>query len=230
MQNQSVDFCTPLFAQNAKDSVPSHGVLGLKIRHLGMALKLPTLLFGSLLFVALCLQVPCSAQCNAPEVVKGADRFNELVCKATAASQSGDDTKALRLFLAASKQHPLSEFPNTLVFGSIARSYARLGQFREADLYLKYDDLSLLWLIGIVRCQPQLPFGDEVLLQDGQLLQSDEAKHMVNVLCGDIYDNNQYFRDCDAESFIPAAKEILRYGALRKEIDLMRTKQLPNRR
>ncbi|MGB9407443.1 MAG: hypothetical protein WCA89_07900 [Terracidiphilus sp.] len=179
---------------------------------------------------ALVIQISCSAQCKAPEVVKGADEFNALICQASAASQSGDNSKALKLFLAASKQYPLQEFPNILVFGSIARTYARLGQFREADLYLKYDDLSLLWLIGVVRCQAQPSSGDEVLLQDGRLLQSDEAKHMVNVLCGDIFDQYEDFADRDAESFVFTAKAILRHSALRKEIDLMRAKQILNRK
>jgi hypothetical protein len=97
-------------------------------------------------------------------------------------------------------------------------------------LYLKYDDLSLLWLIGVVRCEAQPSSEGEVLLQDGKLLQSDEAKHMVNVLCGDVYDNNQYFGDRDAESFIPAAKAILRHAVIRKEIDHMRTKRPSNRK
>ena len=63
------------------------------------------------------------------------------------------------------------------------------------------------------------------LVQDGQPLQSDEAKHMTDVLCGPIFDNDDYFADRDAASFIPAAKAILRYGALRKEIDLMRARE-----
>ncbi|MGD0294873.1 MAG: hypothetical protein ABSB30_13565 [Terracidiphilus sp.] len=178
---------------------------------------------------AFCLQVPCSAQCSAPEVVKGADEYNVMVCQASEASQKGDYKKALKLYLAASEQNPLFEFPNILVFGSIARTYARLGQFQEADLYLEYDNLSLLWLIGVVRCQALPSSDDEILLQDGKLLQSKEATHMQNVLCGEIYDNNQYFRDRDADSFIPAAKAILRHGAIHKEIDLLRRKQLSNR-
>jgi len=172
---------------------------------------------GAALLAASLLQGSASAQCNAPEVVKGNDKYNELVCEGDAASRSGDHKKALGLFLAASKQTTL-EFPNVLLFGRIAETYAQLGQLREADLYIQYDNLSVLWLIGVVRCQTPPNAEAEVLLQDGSLLQSEAAIHMANVLCGPIYDNNDYFGDRDAESFVPAAKAILRYDALRREI------------
>lgn len=169
------------------------------------------------------------AQCSVPELVKGADRYNELVCKASKASRSGDDRKALELFLAASEQ-PVLESPNIRLFRQIAKINARLGRFHEADRYLKYDNLSILWMIGIVRCQVALNSTDESLFQDGMPLISDEAKHMGAVLCGPVFDEFSYFRDRDTESFIPAAKAILQHGSLRKEIGLMRDKQLPNRR
>lgn len=187
-----------------------------------------TYLLGSLLLAVPCMEMPCSAQCNAPEVVGGADKYDVLVCQGVAASRNGEDQKALGFFLAASQQ-PVLESPNILLFGRIAETYARLGQFREADLYLKYDDLSLLWLFGVVRCQVQSHSNDESLFQDGKPLKSDEAKHMANVLCGPIFDNDAYFGDRDAESFISAARAILRYDTLRKEIDLMRAKQLSKR-
>jgi hypothetical protein len=192
-------------------------------------MKLSTLSLGSLILVALCLRVLCSAQCNAPEVVKGAEKYNDLVCKGDASIKDGDQKKALGFFLATSEQ-TLLEFPNIQLYGRIAKIYARRGQFQEADLYLKYDNLSLLWLIGVVRCQALPSSEDEVLLQDGKLLQTNEATHMQNVLCGPIYDNNAYFGDRDATSFVPAAKLILRHDALRKEIDLMNAKQIANRR
>jgi len=151
------------------------------------------------------------------------------VCKASKASRSGDDRKALELFLAASEQ-PVLESPNIRLFRRIAKVYAKLGHFHEADRYLKYDNLSILWMIGIVRCEVASNSTDESLFQDGKLLISDEAKDMAAVLCGPVFDDFSYFRDRDAESFIPAAKAILQYGALRKEIGLMRDKQLSNRR
>lgn len=181
------------------------------------------LLTASLLLVP-SSAIPCLGQCTAPEVVKGATKYNMLLCQGIAASQQADEQKALRFFLEASKE-PVLESPNILVFGRIAETYARLGQFREADVYLKYDDLSLLWLIGVVRCRAQSNSNNEVLLQDGEPLTSPEAKHMVDVLCGPIFDDDSYFADRDAESFVPVAKAILRYSALRKEIDRMRTKQ-----
>ena len=83
-------------------------------------------------------------------------------------------------------------------------------------------------MIAMVRCQATSDSTDESLFQDGGSLTSDEAKHMVDVLCGPVFDE-YYFRDMDAESFIPAANAILRYEALRKEIDLMRQTKLPAR-
>jgi hypothetical protein len=164
---------------------------------------------------------PASTQCSVPELVKGADKYNELVCKASKASQSGDDRKALELFLAASEQ-PVLESPNIRLFPKIVKTYAKLGRFDEADRYLKYDNLSVLWMIGIVRCQMGSNTADESLFQEGEPLTSAEAKHMATVLCGPVFDEFSYFRDRETESFIPAANAILQYGALRKEIGLMR--------
>jgi hypothetical protein len=178
---------------------------------------------------ALLLGESASAQCSVPELVKGADRYNELVCKAYEVSRRGDDRKTLELFLAASER-PVLESPNIRLFRQIAKTHAKLGRFQEADRYLKYDNLSILWMIGIVRCQVALKSTDESLFQDGKPLISDEAKHMAAVLCGPVFDDFSYFRDRDTESFIPAANAILQYGALRKEIGLMRDKQLSNRR
>lgn len=183
-----------------------------------------TLCLGSLVVAIVFFQLPCHAQCNAPEVVKGAGKYNMLVCQGAAAVGRGEDQKALGLFLAASKE-PIFEFPNISLYGRISETYARLGQFKEADLYLKYDDISLLWLIGVVRCQEGPNMKDEGLFQDGDRLTSDEAKYMANVLCGAIFDEYSHFGDRNAASFVPAAKAILRYNALRKEIDQMRTKQ-----
>jgi hypothetical protein len=190
-------------------------------------MKRTFLSLSSTLLVVLFLRGLASAQCSAPELVKGADKYNELVCSASAAAQSGDDGKAIKLLLAASEQ-PVLESPNIRLFGQIAKTYARLGRFHDSDLYLKYDDLSLLWMIGIVRCRETADSKDESLVQDGKPLISDEVKHMAGVLCGPVFDEFSYFRDRDAESFIPAAKAILRHEAIRKEIDAMRHKQLPN--
>jgi hypothetical protein len=170
-----------------------------------------------------------SSQCSVPELVKGADSYNDLVCKASEASHSGDNRKAIKLFLAASEQ-PVLESPNFRLFAGIAKTYAKLGRFREAEQYLKYDNLSVLWMIGIVRCNKAPNSAAESLFRDGKPLTSDEAKHMADVLCGPVFDEFSYFRDRDTESFIPAAIAILQYANLRNEISLMRDKQPRNRR
>lgn len=69
-----------------------------------------------------------SAQCSVPELVKGADIYNELVCKASNASRRGDDRKALELLLAASEQ-PVLESPNTRLFPKIAKTYRQTRSF-----------------------------------------------------------------------------------------------------
>jgi hypothetical protein len=168
------------------------------------------------------------AQCGLPELVKGAERYNQLVCKASSASRAGNNTKALDLLLEASKQ-PVLESPNIRLFGAIAKSYAKLGRFDEADQYVKYDDLSILWMIGIVRCQAASDSTDEHLFQDGKALTGDDAKHMATVLCGPVFDEFSYFRDRHAESFVPAAKAILQHSSLRKEINDVRHGQEQSR-
>jgi hypothetical protein len=179
---------------------------------------------GCNLLLVMFLRSLGQAQCGAQELVKGADKYNELVCKSSTAARSGDDRKALELLLDASEQ-PVLESPNVRLFGQIAKIYAKLGRFHEADLYLKYDDLSLLWMIGIVRCGEVPDSKDEILFQDGKALKSDEAKHIAGVVCGAVFDEFSYFRDRDVESFIPAAKAILQHEAIRKEIDLKRHNQ-----
>lgn len=169
------------------------------------------------------------AQCRAPEVVRGADKFNDLVCRAFKASQSKDDEKALALLLAASQQ-PVLESPNIRLLRPIARTYGKLGRFSQSDLYLKYDNLSILWMIGIVRCKQASNSDEEALFQDGKALISDEAKHMAVVLCGPVFDELSYFQDRDTASFIPAAKAILEHASVREEIERMRHKQSSDRR
>src|SRR6266705_1862173 len=102
-------------------------------------------MLGGPFLLAVVLAGSAFAQCNGPEVVKGADKYNQALCKAYAAAQIGDNKKALDLFLVAADQ-PLFESPNVRLLGQIARTYAKLGRFQEADLYLKYDSLSVLWM------------------------------------------------------------------------------------
>ncbi len=166
----------------------------------------------------------CSAQCTAPEIIKGAGIYNKLVCQGVQALSNKNQEEALHDFLAASKQTTL-EFPNTLLFGIIARTYASIGRFEEAHEYLEYDGISLLWSMGIVRCRADSTSDHEVLFQDGKLLKSETANHMAGVLCGEIYDNNDYFADREIESFVPVAKAILRHSELEKEIDLMESRK-----
>lgn len=181
-------------------------------------------------FLPLIVVGTASAQCNAPELVKGADKYNQEVCKAYAAAKNGRQQQALDFFLAASKEN-IFELPNALLFGNIAETYAKLGQFANADRCLKYDNIVVLWMIGIDRCKrPSESSDEEFLLHDGETLTSPEAKYMVNVLCGEIYDEYSYFRDRDAESFVFAARAILKYDALRKEIKQMRAKRSRSKR
>ena len=183
--------------------------------------------FAQLVMMAvlfLCGTAP--AQCGLPELVKGADKYNELVCEASSASRAGNNQKALDLLLKASQQ-PVLESPNVRLFGQIAETYAKLGRFSEADQYLKYDNLALLWMIGIVRCQAATDSEKESLFRDRKALRSDEGNHMADVLCGPVFDEFNYFRERDAASFVPAAQAILSYASLRKEIDQMRNQNHP---
>lgn len=166
----------------------------------------------------------CGAQCTAPETIQGAEIYNKLVCQGVQALSSNNREEALCDFLAASQKTTL-EFPNTLLFGRIAKVYASLGRFKEAYEYLEYDNISLLWSMGIVRCRPVSSGEQEILFQDGLLLKSTASTHMAGVLCGEVYDNNAYFADRNIESFVPVGKAILRHSELRKEIDLMRWKK-----
>jgi hypothetical protein len=169
------------------------------------------------------------AQCGSSELVKGADKYNELVCSASAAATKGEDQRALSLWLSASEQ-PVLESPNIRLFGQIARTYARLGRFPQADHYVQYDNLSILWMIGLVRCRVSSKSRSEELFQDGKALTSDDARHTAGVLCGPVFDEFSYFRDRDAQSFVPAANAILRHASLVKEIEGMRHMQASDQR
>lgn len=167
-----------------------------------------------------------AAQCDLPEIVKGADKYNELVCKASAAAKSGDDKRALDFYLAALNESVL-ESPNVRLFADIAKTYAKLGRFHESDIYMKYDNLAILWLVGIVRCRQRPHSDDESLYQDGKLLISEEATHMADVLCGPVFDELSYFRDSDTTSLVPAARAILKHESIRHEIAALRSQRHP---
>ncbi len=173
---------------------------------------------------AFCGAIQCSAQCRVPETIEYPAPYNGLVCEADAASRRGDDKLALDLLLRAAKT-PLLEAPNVLLYGRIAQAYANLGQFKDADKYLRYDELSLLWRIGIVRCQTIEHTDNEGLFQDGRALDSEDSKHMANELCGEAYSDLFDFRNGRIEDFLPAAKAILRHEATKQEIEVLRAKK-----
>lgn len=185
--------------------------------------------FVTIFVGSICLSASASTQCNEPEVVQGADAYNNLVCNGYAALKNDDNQKALDLFLAASKQ-PVLESPNVRLFGNIAYLYAKLGHFQEADTYLQYDNISALWMIGIVRCKVRSGSTSEDLVQDGRRLSTVESTDMVDVLCGPVFDEFSYYRDRNAESFIPAAEAILRYESYRKKIDILKKEQTQKRK
>jgi hypothetical protein len=165
-----------------------------------------------------------AAQCDAPGIVKGADKYDDLVCKAWAASQNRQEQKALDLYLSASRES-IFESPNVLLFGDIALSYAKLKQFQQADQYVEYIDIVILWMIGIVRCDGTPDLRQERLLKDGKPMKSESAKHMVDVLCGPLFDEYSDFHDRDVVSFVPAARAILRHEEIRKQIAAIRRQQ-----
>ncbi|HEY2030397.1 MAG TPA: hypothetical protein VGH20_14425 [Myxococcales bacterium] len=168
---------------------------------------------------------PAAAQCDLPELVKGADTYNELVCKASAAAKGMNDKRALDFYLAALNE-PVLESPNVWLFADIAKTYAKLGRFHEADVYMKYDNLSVLWMIGIIRCKKPNSRAER-LYQDGKLMLSEEATRMADVLCGPVFDEFSYFRDSDTTRFVPAARAILKHEAIRHEIAAIRSPQHP---
>jgi hypothetical protein len=131
---------------------------------------------------------------------------------------------ALKFFLSASKGI-VAESPNILLFARIAYVYAKLGRFGEADEYLRYDNLALLWAIGVVRCEPIPGSEDETLRQGGIPLSSSESKQMAGVLCGRMFDDMLDLPDRDAASFVPAAEMILRHTEIRKEIEKLRPRK-----
>jgi len=148
------------------------------------------------------------------------------VCKASAAAKGKDDKRALEFYLAALNE-PVLESPNVRLFADIAKTYATLGRFDEADVYMKYDNVTVLWMIGIVRCGKRLKSPAESLYQDGKLLSSEEATHMAGVLCGPVFDEFSYFRESDTTRFVPAARAILKHEAIRHEIAAIRSQRRP---
>lgn len=178
--------------------------------------------FATILLICCCCAATVSAQCSAPEVVRGADAYNALVCKGYRAMDARDYQGALKFFLSASKESVL-ESPNMRLFARIAYVYAKLGRFSDADEYLRYDNLALLWAIGVVRCEGNP--GSEVLRQDAVPLSTTESKHMADVLCGGMLDDMLNLPGRDAASFVPAAEMILRHTEIRKEIEKLRPRK-----
>ena len=181
------------------------------------ALKKSMITFFAAVAFFVFIALPAKAQCDAVQLIHGADKYNKQVCDAYKASASGQDQKALTLFLAASRE-PLFELPNSHLFAPIAREYARLGDFNKAKTYLEYDNLALLWEIGIVSCSED----QKNLLKGGLNLNTTEANYMTRVVCGAALDDYTYFGNRNAEDFVATANAILRHAALRKEIEKLK--------
>ncbi|HLW81237.1 MAG TPA: hypothetical protein VKS20_04270 [Candidatus Acidoferrales bacterium] len=176
-------------------------------------MRVRLLFAGCLISAALLPLQAAMAQCKATELVRGAGKYNKLVCDAYAQRSAKHFQQALSLFLTASRE-PLFEVPNIQLLAPIAETYADLGQFREAERYLQYDNLALLWELGIAGCDQ----GDSELTQGGKSLTSDEAKHVANLVCGAAFENFTEFGNRTIEDLIPVANAMLRHDAIRREI------------
>ncbi len=177
-------------------------------------------IFLSILFSTVLFFAPgTAAQCDSPDLVHGADKYNALVCKAEAAAQNHDEKKALSILLLAEEESPLPDFPNLFLFDRVALSNARLGNFDMAELNLAYADISLLWMKGIARCRKIPSSDDEILVQDDAPLHSENARYMANVLCGDAYDKAHEENLATAGNSQLTARMALRHAEIKNEID-----------
>jgi hypothetical protein len=167
--------------------------------------------------------VRCYSQCNIPEITEYPAPYNKVVCEANIASQHGDYAKALDLLLSASKTQ-LLEAPNVLLYNRIAATYIQLGQYQNADLYLRYDSIALLWRMGIIRCNAIGNDNTAVLLKEGHLLNGEDASFMASVLCGDAFSDLFDFNNEDIESYYPLAKAIIRHHKTQVQLQHMKSK------
>jgi hypothetical protein len=186
------------------------------------AMKSSPILLFTLLLALVAASQGIYAQCDSPELIKGAEKYNALVCKAEVASSSHDEKLAQSILLLAENESPVEKFPNVFLFDRIALSNARLGQFDLAALNLDYENISILWMMGIVRCKKIPNSDDEILFREGEPFHSENARYMANTLCGDIYDNNQNYLSAKASDYGRAAKMILRHMEIEKEIAALR--------
>jgi hypothetical protein len=181
----------------------------------------PILLLSLSLCFFLSAQKIC-AQCDAPELIKGADKYNALVCRAEAASQNHDEKLARSILLLAEDETPVQDFPNVFLFDRVALSNARFGQFDLAELNIEYSNISILWMEGVIRCKKIPDSDDELLFREGEPLHSENARFMASVLCGDIYDKNQNFPLVKTSDLERVANMKLRHIEIEKEITALR--------
>lgn len=153
------------------------------------------------------------AQCSATETIHGAKKYNKLVCNAYAAMSAKQYDEALNLFISASKQ-PLFEVPNIQILAPIAETYLDLGQSEQAERFLHYDNLALLWELGIVSCNQE----NSGLMEGGVPLTSEPAKYVTTLVCGTAFDNFTNFNNVRVDDLIPIASAMLRYEAIQKKI------------
>lgn len=153
------------------------------------------------------------AQCNATEIVHGAEKYNKLVCDGYAARSAKQYQRALDIFLSASKQ-PLFEVPNIQLLAPIAETYVDLDRTEEAERFLRYDNLALLWELGIVSCNQE----NSGLTQGGVALTSETAKYVTNLVCGAAFDDFTNFTNVKVDDLIPVANAMLRYKGIQERI------------
>lgn len=167
-------------------------------------------------------------QCKEAETVSGATKYNVLLCDGIRLAKLGRHAAAVNQFVAASRV-PLEESPNILLFPRLATEYATLGKTREAKRYLEYDELSVLWMLGEVRCSPRSSeqYEQETLVRNGSRVVSDEADEMSKVLCGEIFDDYNDTRNLAVRGFVPAAKSVLRHEQARLVVERLTARDAP---
>lgn len=185
-------------------------------------MKSSPILFFPIFLLLLSVSAEAAAQCDSPDGIQGAEKYNALVCKAEAASQARDEKKALSIYLLAEDESPVANYPNVFLYDRVALSNARLGDFDLADLNLEYATIALQWMHGMVRCEKIPSSDDEILFREDHPLHSANARFMANVLCGDAYDKSHDENVARAGNGELAARMALRHSEIEKEVAALR--------
>ncbi|MBT8420671.1 MAG: hypothetical protein KJO08_07405 [Gammaproteobacteria bacterium] len=167
-----------------------------------------TFLFG--LFSS-CGATEIRFDCDAPELVEGNAKYNQLVCNGVGFMTRNRYAEAAKTFEMA-MEVPLFEMPNFELFPRLALAHFMAGNREKAMENLKKAELSLSVLTGILHCL-ETEQGLFVVRENGERI---DDFGISRKMCGAAYD--YFYRRFSLEQVLQEAELVKRYFDIKNRI------------